>query len=228
MESESFDRPPPLPPPLPPSPPLGPRRIRVWLWILASIPLLGVFCALVVAAAAAVFVLSARPQEVAERDKEVLVDVHRLAPWLGDYQINSSAESVAKTKYFDGSYDLDYTYDDSEDPESPYLNCSVAFERTRQDARSAYWATWGGGKLGLSYLSDVSIAVVERNDIFRWGDESRFAVLELEGRPIGNMFVMREGKIVYFLMFTGAAVEGADDVRSLLTAPLLRLRGRSS
>jgi hypothetical protein len=38
---------------------------------------------------------------------------------------------------------------------------------------------------------------------------------------------MREGTIVYFLMFTAAAVEDADGARNRSTAPLLKLQNRS-
>ena len=99
MEFQSSNTPPPLPPAPPPSLPLGPSRTRVWLWLLMLVPLVGLFGVLAVVAAAAFLVLSGRLQEIAAGDKEILVDVHRLAPWLGDYQINPSADSIAKTQY---------------------------------------------------------------------------------------------------------------------------------
>jgi hypothetical protein len=45
--------------------------------------------------------------------------------------------------------------------------------------------------------------LVERNDIFSFGDKSRFALLVENGEPLGNLFAMCSDKNAFLLMIGG-------------------------
>ena len=96
-----------------------PRKSRKLLWILL-IPA-SVFGLLVMFIGAGfLFVYSGQEQPVTATDRDVIVDIDLLAEWMDDYTPDKQGEIIAKTRYIDGSYDVDYEYDIPDDLNAPY------------------------------------------------------------------------------------------------------------
>ena len=209
-------------PPLPPPPP---RKSRKLLWILILVPasILGVV--MLFLSAGLLFVATGKEEPVSARDRAVLVDIDLLTEWMADEYIpEKRGETLTKTRYIDGSYDIEYEYDIPEDLTAPYLSCTVTVELTSSDAQTSYVAMWSGSQLGMSLLSDVEIDVVERNDLFRWGDRSRFAILFTEGEPFGNVFIARSGKYIFYMVISGIYFDNREGISGMLSERLDRLQ----
>ena len=147
-----------------------------------------------------------------------------LLDWSGDpYASDYSGEKIVKIRFFDNSYDVDYNFDIPENPNAPYLNCNITVEKNEADANTSYVSMWAGAILGIHMLGDAAVDVSERNDIFRWGEESTFAILSIDGDPVGNIFSARKGTRVFFIIFSGIYTDDRELARDLLLPALNQL-----
>ena len=93
-------------------------------------------------------------------DKAALLTIEDVALWMEDFSPNISLESFSKKKYLDGSYEIDYEFEDSSDEAAPYVMCSIAVEPKTTDALISYTAMQAGLNIGFGAEEGV-----ERN---RW------------------------------------------------------------
>ena len=193
-----------------------PRKSKKVLWILLLIPGAIIALVLLVVVGGFLFIATGTEEPVTDEDRAVLVDINLVAEWMEDYIPQRRGEKITKTRYIDGSYDIDYEYDIPDDADAPYLNCTVTVEKNSTDALLSYGSIWGGGKIGMAMFSDVEIEVVERNDLFKWGDRSRFAILKSEGAPFGNMLITRKGRRIFFLLLSGIYFDDREAIGGLL------------
>ena len=218
MESEA---PPVLPPSgLPPVSPLppAPRKSRTVLYVvlgLAGAALLGL---LLLVGDGVLFMVTAQDEALSADDEAALLTVSVLAEWMEDYSPDLSKETLSKTRYLDRSYDVDYEFDDAGNDVAPYLMCSVTVEPKLSDALISYKAMQTG--LNIGFGSQAGASQVERNDLFRWGDRSRFCILEADGTPVGNSFTAVKGKRVFMVTFSGVFFDDPVAIRDLLVPHL--------
>lgn len=107
-----------------------------------------------------------------------------------------------------------YEFDDPDNPDAPYVSCSVTVEPNSSDALISYKGVQLGLNIGFNSQSGTS--QMERNDLFRWGDQSSFHVLCVHGVPIGNSFTAIKGKRVFMMTFSGVFFEDATAIQELL------------
>ncbi len=191
--------------------------------VLVLIPTSLLLLAIGIAGIGFLFVYTAKSVEVTANDRQVILDINDLAEWMEDYSPESQGETYAKHRYIDGSYDVEYEYDRPLDSDAPYLSCSVTVEMNRSDARASYLSIWTGGKLGISLLGDSSVDLVERNDLFAWGDESKMALLTVDGVPLGNVFITRVGNTIFYLTISGLYFDEPELLDEFLSEKLSRL-----
>ncbi len=126
------------------------------------------------------------------------------------FEIGDTAqrESYKKMRYFDGSYELEYEFEaPDESPDYIYVYSSLSVERKASDAMTVYLAMDVGFRIGNMAAGDVDI--VEDNEFYQYGDASKFKRIVHEGRQIGNMFITRSGKRVYFVVVSGTYFDDA-------------------
>mgnify|MGYP001164129529 CR=1 FL=1 len=194
----------------------------MWVLILVPASILGLVMLFV--GGGLLFIATGKEEPVSAADRAVLVDIDQLSEWMFDeYVPEKRGETLTKTRYIDGSYDIEYEYDIPEDLSAPYLSCTVTVELTSSDAQTSYVAMWGGSQLALSLLSDIDIDVVERNELFRWGERSRFAILSTEGEPFGNVFITRSGKYIFYMVMSGIYFDSHEGISGLLSKRLAQL-----
>jgi len=159
-----------------------------------------------------------------DRDHAVLLKASDLKAFIDDLSVDPAAERVSKTHYLDGSFDVEYEYDPPGD-DGFYLNCIVDRERNSRDARTTYTAYQWGASLGISLASGPgpTLKEEERNDIFSWGDQSKFVIYTYEGNPVGNLFVTRKGKRVFCLQLTGIFFDDGEAFGELVVPKLEKL-----
>jgi hypothetical protein len=186
------DAPPVLPAPESAPPPgMSPppkRTSRTVLYVILGIFLSIGGVVVLIVGGGAFFLLTAKEVPVTTADREAVLDITDVALWIDDFSPDTSKESLKKTKYIDKSYDIEYECDDPVNDDAPYLMCSITVEPSISDARISYTAVKAGFSLGFS--SEPGVKRVERNDLFRWGDNSEFFPPESE-RPFFRQLVRR-------------------------------------
>ena len=161
--------------------------VRMIGWLLGALLALATGCA---------------EQPVEKKDLPLLLTVGELANYGITIDDHERYESFAKTRYFDGSTDIDYEFQTPDDSPDPlYLAVTVTFERTVRDAKASYLVERGaslvGGKIG-------GVETETLPEFYDYGDESYFGLLKGEQGPVGNVFGARLGKKVYFVLLAGA------------------------
>jgi hypothetical protein len=198
----------------------GPRMLLLILALAIGIPLLIVGG---VASLITLAVLTTKELPVTDDDKALLLTFGALARTLEEApETDPLAESFAKSRTLDGMIEVTYEYDPPE--EGYYVSCTATFDRTARDARMSYAAEDVGIKLGTT-LADGSgeIRFVERNDLFRWGEQSRCALVYNGAFPVGNFILARKGTRVYAAYFIGIVLDDARTLRELLLPRLDKL-----
>jgi hypothetical protein len=171
------------------------------------------------------FVWSSKSEEVTDADRELIVTVHDLADQaVINVEIDPDGEWIEKTRYFDKTADVEYEYESYDEDKPLYVNCSVHYERTLQDARTVYMSLQVGMMTGMR-LSDNDLEQVDRNDLFRWGDDSKCGLLVAEGVNVGNYFFARKGTKIYCFLLSGVCIEEGEALQQLLLPKLERLEG---
>jgi hypothetical protein len=214
-----------------PHPSDAPRQSNSTAWIIvaAVIGICIIGGLLLVVGLVTLYWATSTVEPVGPNDRAAIVDIDMFLAWSGDtYAPDYRGETIVKTRFFDGSYDIVYDFDIPEDPNAPYLNCNVTIEKNNTDAKASYVSMWAGAILGMHILGEVDVEVTERNDIFRWGDESTFAILSVDGEPFGNMFSTRKGNRVLFIIFSGIYTDDGEFVSELLLPALNQLHTYAS
>ena len=209
-----------------PPPPATPRQSnsKVWIIVAAVIGICIIGTILLVIGVGVLFWATSTEEPLGPNDQAAIVDIDMFRAWSGDpYAPDYSGEKITKTRFIDGSYDIDYDYDIPEDPNAPYLNCNITIEKDNADAKTSYVSIWAGAIIGIRLLGDADVEVTERNDLFRWGDESTFAILSINGEPFGNMFSARKGNRLLFIIFSGIYSDDGETVSDLLLPRLNQL-----
>jgi len=210
-----------MPPVLPLASPPAPRKSRSWLFIVLSLAGAAVLGFLLVVGAGALFVLTAKEQPLSANDKSALLTVEDVALWVEGFSPNLSLESFSKKKYLDGSYDIDYEFDDPSEESAPYVMCSIAMEPKASDALISYKAMQAG--LHIGFGAEEGVEQVERNDLFQWGDSSKFCLLEAEGVPVGVVFSARKETRVFLISISGVYFDDSAAIEELLGEKLRAL-----
>lgn len=158
--------------------------------------------------------VSARESVPSAEERTLLVQVE---PLIEDFDPRYA--TFKKTEYFDGSYDVEYEYNDPREG-GPRVSASVKIEVSASDAETAYFSEWTGAVVGLRLLN---LKVVEENTIYSWGDRSRMGFIQVGDRVIGNLFVGQKGRKVFHLMIQGIFFLDMGGAEELLGVPLERL-----
>lgn len=195
------------------------KKSKTWLIVLIVVGVSLVAIVGMCVVAGLVFELTKKELPVQPRDREVVLDIQRLETFVDDYQSNPKHETIAKHRYMDDSHEVAYEYEDPGD-EGIYLICTVTVENNVSDAGTTFLAESKGTELGTA-ISDVDI--VDRDDVFRWGDKSRFALIKADNLPVGNFFVARKGTRVFSVVFGGVYFDDGDSVSELLMPVLSKL-----
>jgi hypothetical protein len=124
-------------------------------------------------------------------------------------------ESFKREREFDGSIYINYQFDP---PEGGSLSVTSRAELhpSNDDACSSFSAA----NLGIGIGALGRLKVRELDDVFKYGDKSRFAVIERKGKPVGNLFNMCRSRTTLFVIFVGVYFEERSSWEKLMTPAL--------
>jgi hypothetical protein len=213
-------------PGLPAAAPARKRSTGAMILLFVGLGVMGIVGLIVlIGAAGAFFVLSSKTEEATDADRELIVNAREVSEQTGGlYEIDSDFESLEKTRYIDKTADVEYEYEDASEDAPLYIHCSVHEESSRQDAKGVYLTMQASVLAGL-HLAAEGVEQVERNDLFRWGDDSKCGLLVSGGFNVGNYFFARQGNKVYCLLISGVCLEDRASLQRLLLPKLQRLEG---
>jgi len=194
-----------------------PKRRSAWRTVLL---LAGGAAAMAALAAGAWFLFTNFGTQAIELNDDQRAALHQAADmqqWH-EFEVDDACGIWTGERLFDGAVELSYEYDDPAD-DAPYLNTSLHYEPKLSDSVTNFTVLWHSAKLGVK-LSDTKTQVDEQNDLFRWGDSSRFAFLTHHGARSGMIFCARKGRRVYLLMTGGFVLEDAEEIDAFLRSKL--------
>ena len=154
------------------------------------------------------FLFFAKDLPITDRDRELLVTVHDIAPYYEDFEPSAEFEIFNKERYFDASQELTYEYDSPRDDE-PYISVTITHERKRSDAMLVYSVEWSAQKLGLN-IYDQNFNLVEDNAFYTVGEASRFGHIKLDGATLGHVLVTRKNNSIYCFTISGYTIDDPD------------------
>lgn len=194
--------------PVPPA-----RKSRVWLIVLLAV---GIPVLAVVGLAGLGLAYNALADEKPANatQQELVLKAADLAPYVPGFVPNPAAEKTICRTNVDGTVEIENTYES----EDMYLYSTYGKTDNATDAAASITAQSGGVSIGYS---GTEVTEVERNDLFRWGDSSKFYIVRNGVDPIGNRFIARKGGKVVHVLFSGVYFDDRDSIHELLD-PLLR------
>jgi hypothetical protein len=188
---------------------------KAWIWLAVLMPVAAIGTVALLLGLGLVFNASGRSEPLSEQERALLLDIDHLARWMDGYLPDAGGGSAVKTRFLDDSYGIEYVYDVPGEDDAPYLVYSITFEGSESEATATYLSRLGGTEIGF-FVGEGNTDVKESNELFRWGDQSTFALLMAQGRPSGNVFVARSGTRVVYLMIAGLYFDDAQSIEQLL------------
>jgi hypothetical protein len=171
-------------------------------------------------AALACFALAACGEQlpVAQSDKDLFVRPGDFAAFGIAFGDTEAQEIFTKAKHFDGSYEMTHTYSAPQgSPRGLYLYTSIHIARRESDAVVAD----GAVKVGL--LIAFKKDGVEERDV-PGVQPGKLTLLVKDGKPIGNVYTVRDGAKAYMLIMSGLYIQEPALWQQLTEPKLQRLR----
>ena len=155
-------------------------------------------------------------------ERQALVTIDDLVPF-GAQPVNQDQREVYSAKRnLDGSVEISYDYDADRAPKGDEvftLSSAVEINLSERSARESFGTTIGAFKLGLG-IYDVE---AEKDPYEMPGvDQSYFASIRTKSVPVGNMVVVRKGKMLHSVLLVGLHFDRAEDLAAILEGKIAR------
>lgn len=139
-------------------------------------------------------------------------DLRAVAPDLPD-----QPGTLTRTEYLDGSWTLEYEYETDE----LYVYSSVSEERSERDARAMYMGM--AAAVPIIVGLEEGAQMVDRDELFQWGDQSTAKELLFEGESTGIAIYGRRGRKVINATVGGWLFEDREQVDMVFSPWLQRV-----
>ncbi len=202
--------------------PTRPKKPRIWLGVLLAL-FIGASTFLVAVVVLWLAFVRGQSVEPTAADLDLIPDLSVLTPWMNGYTFTADHETFARTRYLDGSFDLEYTYDHPTDPDAPYFSYIVSFEPSEADARTVYHSYWLGLTTALELTTEFETEVDEDSVHYTWGDQSHFALLLGDGSPYGNAFASCDGTRAISVVISNFYFEDGESFAEFIEPSLVKL-----
>lgn len=147
----------------------------------------------------ALFLSACISGDVEEGERDLVLRIGQLKPYGLTLPKGFEAyEHFSKERWIDGSFVITYEFEAPEKSLLPYLSSMAELHPSNADACASYTAGNYGVPLGLG---DAELSI--RDDLFEFGDQSRFAYLTLDDEPIGMYFAACSGRTAVMIVMGG-------------------------
>jgi hypothetical protein len=158
---------------------------------------------------------------VTERERGLIFSADALGEYLDGFKPDEGRESLHARQSVNGTVEISYKYSDPEYGLSMLYD--VAIHADEQDAE--YWCEASSKSIwsALGWNMDPKRQVEEQNDFFRWGEQSYYSAVILEGSPFGFVFCARSGKKRLSLTLMGVLFQDPEALAEALGPALENL-----
>jgi hypothetical protein len=132
-----------------------------------------------------------------------------------DLDLDPKCVKLTSKRGLDRTHEIEFEHDC--EGTTLYISSGAEISPTAREARESFLLSVGAYRTGVA-IGDGELQ--PRDELLPLGEQHYAAVLRKGGNPVGNVFVVRQGRVLHTLMVTGLYFEDADDVRGLFT-PLL-------
>ena len=158
----------------------------------------------------------ATPEATRPEERSLLVTLESLSEFglalPGGY---AQHEQLRRERQPDGSLSIEYEFETPEgDPPFVYSRARIF------SSPSAACLSFSADNLGLRLSS---LEPTDRNDLYQYGEKSRFALVESQAKPVGNIFAMCHSRTTLLVMFVGIYFDDTDPWRALIEPHLQAL-----
>jgi hypothetical protein len=155
------------------------------------------------------------PAAATGEERRLLVTTETLKPF-GVKSTGGRAENITSTRQFDGSRDIQYTYSSKTDPqasETLYVLSKVQVLPQSLTAMQVFKMEQLAIRAGVQLQGKAQL--VPRPELVTFGDQRYAASIERDGKPAGNLFIIRQGRVVHMLTIGGFYFDSAGSVERL-------------
>ena len=129
-------------------------------------------------------------------------------------------ETLHRERRSDGSLSIEYEFQTpGGDPPFVYSNARIFSSPT------AACLSFSADNLGVRLSS---LEPIDRNDLFSYGERSRFGLVESQGKPVGNVFAMCRSRTSLLVLFVGIYFDDTASWRALIEPRLQALEAFES
>lgn len=180
----------------------------VLIIVLAAAGVLGVAGLIAAFGYVAVNGISSRPATAAE--KQLVVDAATLIEYGAE--VDAKCGAYKMTRNIDATTLIEYECEN----DSLYVLSSAEINPTARDARQSFVLEIGAYRAGIALGG--SDATLERRDelLGNLGDDRYAALIQSAGKNAGNIFIVRQGRILHSVMITGLYFDDAEAIRELM------------
>jgi hypothetical protein len=182
-----------------------------WVVGLGLLAVIGIAAGVVAFFYFAVTGLSNKP--ATDVQKTLVMNVDSLDAY--DVQLDPKCAKVTSRRNLDFTTEVEFEHDC--EGSSFYVSSSAEIAPSEKSARESFVLSIGAYRTGVAIGSGELQPV---DGLLTLGDQRYAAVMRQGVRPVGNVFVVRQGRVVHSLLLTGIYFDKARDGDDLL-APLL-------
>lgn len=135
---------------------------------------------------------------------------------------SGASETINITNYFDGSSELEYSYEllESEVYDPLFYSITIEKERSLKDAIEVYGLGLGAIKLVGNSLGQSTITI---DSLQIPGDDSYYATRTVDGEPNGMFFIMRKGTRIFTMIISGLYTPDNSLIKDVLIPKIAHL-----
>lgn len=132
-----------------------------------------------------------------------------------DVKLDPKCIKLTSKRNLDRTREISFEHDC--DGSNVYVSSGVEICPSERDARESFVISVGAYRTGVA-IGDGDLQ--PRDELLPLGEQRYAAIIRNAGKPVGNIFVVRQGRVLHSLLVTGIYFSEAEDVRELFT-PLL-------
>ena len=150
-----------------------------------------------------------------EEEKKLVLGAESFAGL--ELSVPRECEKYGTTRLIDGSREVSY---ELHCPQADiYVRSTAHVAPTQIEARQNFAVAIGTYRAGLA-ISRSKLTIEPRESLVTFGDQRYGALVTSDKKPAGNIFIVRQGRVVHAAMITGVYYDEPETVQGLF-APLL-------
>ena len=160
------------------------------------------------------------PAATSGEERRLLVTAESLHPF-GVPDTGRRGESLHSIRQIDGTRDIQYVYSSKNDAHARmplYVLSKVQVLALSLTAMQVFKMEQLAIRAGVGFAGKVELR--PRPDLLTSGDQRYAAVIERNGKPAGNLFIIRQGRVVHTVTIGGFFFEKPESVQKLFAEPL--------